>query len=112
MAKPHANLIEKFLAKWLSAQVVEADIEFQDSRARQLKVHLAVDQNIKNTAFGSVSRSVIGLHHRKVACGKVSQLQKVYRRLWHCKSQLQAGQSILSLDGYHVGARLGNRAVL
>ncbi|MBP8012916.1 MAG: AAA family ATPase, partial [Acinetobacter sp.] len=43
VAKPHANLIEKFLAKWLSAQVVEPDTEFQDSRARQLKIHVTLD---------------------------------------------------------------------
>ncbi len=53
VAKPHANLIEKFLAKWLSAQVAEADIEFQDSRARQLKNSFGCRfKNIKNTAFG------------------------------------------------------------
>ncbi len=54
----------------------QADIEFQDSRARQLKIHLAVDSKTSKIQLSGVSRSVTGLLHRKVACGKVSRLQK------------------------------------
>lgn len=35
--KAQANLIEKFLSKWLSAQVLDASNTFQESIARQLK---------------------------------------------------------------------------
>ena len=37
VAKKHANLIEKFLAKWLSAQVLDQDGAFQENIARQIK---------------------------------------------------------------------------
>ncbi len=35
--KPHAQIIEKFLAKWLQAHIVETEQAFQEGVARQLK---------------------------------------------------------------------------
>ena len=35
--KPHAQIIEKFLAKWLQAHIVETEQAFQEGIARQLK---------------------------------------------------------------------------
>ncbi|WP_179993663.1 MULTISPECIES: chromosome segregation protein SMC [unclassified Acinetobacter] len=104
VAKPHANLIEKFLAKWLSAQVVEADIEFQDSRARQLKIHLAVDSKTSKIQLsGCESLSDWIASPQSSLWQSVAIIESLSQAL-ALQVQLQAGQSILSLDGYHVGA--------
>lgn len=104
VAKPHANLIEKFLAKWLSAQVVEADTEFQDSRARQLKVHVAVDSKTsKKQVAGCGSLSDWIASPQSSLWQSVAITESLSQAL-ALQTQLQAGQSILSLDGYHVGA--------
>ncbi|UIP24665.1 chromosome segregation protein SMC [Acinetobacter towneri] len=103
VAKPHANLIEKFLAKWLSAQVVEADTEFQDSRARQLKVHVALDsQTSKIQLSGCESLSDWIASPQSSLWQSVAITESLSQAL-ALQTQLQAGQSILSLDGYHVG---------
>ena len=104
VAKPHANLIEKFLAKWLSAQVVEADTEFQDSRARQLKVQVTLDsQTSKIQLSGCESLSDWIASPQSSLWQSVAITESLSQAL-ALQVQLQAGQSILSLDGYHVGA--------
>ena len=104
VAKPHANLIEKFLAKWLSAQVVEADTEFQDSRARQLKIHVTLDsQTSKIQLSGCESLSDWIASPQSSLWQSVAITESLSQAL-ALQAQLQAGQSILSLDGYHVGA--------
>lgn len=103
VAKPHANLIEKFLAKWLSAQVVEADTEFQDSRARQLKVQVTLDsQTSKIQLSGCESLSDWIASPQSSLWQSVAITESLSQAL-ALQTQLQAGQSILSLDGYHVG---------
>ena len=103
VAKPHANLIEKFLAKWLSAQVVEADTEFQDSRARQLKIHVTLDsQTSKIQLSGCESLSDWIASPQSSLWQNVAIIESLSQAL-ALQTQLQAGQSILSLDGYHVG---------
>ena len=103
VAKPHANLIEKFLAKWLSAQVVEPDTEFQDSRARQLKIHVTLDsQTSKIQLSGCESLSDWIASPQSSLWQNVAIIESLSQAL-ALQTQLQAGQSILSLDGYHVG---------
>ena len=103
VAKPHANLIEKFLAKWLSAQVVEVDTEFQDSRARQLKVHVAVDSKTSKIQLsGCESLSDWIASPQSSLWQNVAIIESLSQAL-SLQTQLQAGQSILSLDGYHIG---------
>ncbi|AMW79642.1 chromosome segregation protein SMC [Acinetobacter sp. TGL-Y2] len=98
-AKPHANLIEKFLAKWLSAHVVEDAESFQERIARQIKANTTTDRiaisdlhclaDWIETPQHSLWQSVAVSTHLKSA-------------LDH-QQALKNGQSILSLDGYHVG---------
>ncbi len=103
VAKPHANLIEKFLAKWLSAQVVEPDTVFQDSRARQLKIHVTLDsQTSKIQLSGCESLSDWIASPQSSLWQNVAIIESLSQAL-ALQTQLQAGQSILSLDGYHVG---------
>src|SRR5690606_24767646 len=42
--KDHAKLIEKFLAKWLSAQILAEGENFLEDRARQLKPYTVQDE--------------------------------------------------------------------
>lgn len=103
VAKPHANLIEKFLAKWLSAQVVEADTEFQDSRARQLKVHVTLNSKTSKIQLsGCESLSDWIASPQSSLWQNVAIIESLSQAL-ALQTQLQAAQSILSLDGYHVG---------
>ncbi len=102
--KPHANLIEKFLAKWLSAQVVEADIEFQDSRARQLKIHLAVDSKTSKIQLSGCESLSDWIASPQSSLWQSVAITESLSQALALQVQLQAGQSILSLDGYHVGA--------
>ena len=104
VAKPHANLIEKFLAKWLSAQVVEADIEFQDSRARQLKIHLAVDSKTSKIQLSGCESLSDWIASPQSSLWQSVAITESLSQALALQAQLQAGQSILSLDGYHVGA--------
>ena len=103
VAKPHANLIEKFLAKWLSAQVVEPDTVFQDSRARQLKIHVTLDSKTSKIQLsGCESLSDWIASPQSSLWQNVAIIESLSQAL-ALQTQLQAGQSILSLDGYHVG---------
>ena len=104
VAKPHANLIEKFLAKWLSAQVVEADTEFQDSCARQLKVHVALDSKTSKIQLLDCESLSDWIASPQSSLWQNIAITESLSQALALQVQLQAGQSILSLDGYHVGA--------
>lgn len=99
LGKAHAGLIEKFLAKWLHAQVLTATDTFQEGHARQLKATVDLPQ--------------IQLEHLTCLATWIDTPQY---SLWQqvavaddlntalrYQSQLTACHSILSLDGYHVG---------
>ena len=98
-AKPHAALIEKFLAKWLSAHVLDEQSNFASDLARQLKP--------------TQSRLFEGVEGQRLLSDWIETPQL---SLWQqvlvvdgladaliAQKNLAAGQSILSLDGYHVG---------
>ncbi|NNG83119.1 chromosome segregation protein SMC [Acinetobacter sp. ANC 5378] len=99
-AKAHANLIEKFLAKWLSAQVLDADADFAESIARQLKSNSSQD-HIQLAGLPCLADWIESPQHSIWQQVAVADSLKQALSL---QSQLSIGQSILSLDGYHVGA--------
>ncbi|TCB60010.1 chromosome segregation protein SMC [Acinetobacter terrae] len=99
-AKAHANLIEKFLAKWLSAQVLDADADFAESIARQLKTHGSQDQ-IQLAGLPCLADWIESPQHS--IWQQVAVADNLNQAL-SLQSQLGIGQSILSLDGYHVAA--------
>ncbi|NNG99971.1 MULTISPECIES: chromosome segregation protein SMC [Acinetobacter Taxon 24D] len=99
-AKAHANLIEKFLAKWLSAQVLDADADFAESIARQLKSNSSQD-HIQLAGLPCLADWIESPQHSIWQQVAVADSLKQALSL---QSQLSTGQSILSLDGYHVGA--------
>ena len=99
-AKAHANLIEKFLAKWLSAHVLDANADFAESIARQLKVDRS-QERIQLAGLPCLADWIESPQHS--IWQQVAVADSLNQAL-SLQSQLSIGQSILSLDGYHVGA--------
>ncbi|MDM1280034.1 chromosome segregation protein SMC [Acinetobacter indicus] len=98
-AKPHAALIEKFLAKWLNAQMLEADDNFQDSLARQLKPaaqHAPIQLANLSCLADWIESPSSSLWQQVALAEDLAQALQL-------QPKLQAGQSILTLDGYQVG---------
>lgn len=98
-AKPHAALIEKFLAKWLDAQMLDADDNFQDSLARQLKPaaqHAPIQLANLSCLADWIESPSSSLWQQVALADDLAQALQL-------QPKLQAGQSILTLDGYQVG---------
>lgn len=98
-AKAHAHLIEKFLARWLEAACVEQQALFQPGIARQLKMLEATTQQSWQGLY-SLSQWIV--------TPQSSLWQQVYitehlEQALALQAQLKQGQSLLSLDGYHLG---------
>ncbi|SDY65706.1 chromosome segregation protein SMC [Acinetobacter kyonggiensis] len=98
-AKPHANLIEKFLAKWLSAQILDANAHFAESIARQLKSTL-LQNRIQLADLACLADWIESPQH---SIWQQVAVADTLTQALSLQSQLGLGQSILSLDGYHVG---------
>uniref|UniRef100_UPI003FA294E6 AAA family ATPase n=1 Tax=Acinetobacter bohemicus TaxID=1435036 RepID=UPI003FA294E6 len=98
-AKPYANLIEKFLAKWLSAQVLDANTDFTENIARQLKSNV-VQNRIQLAGLACLADWIEPLQH---SIWQQVAVADTLTQALSLQSQLSLGQSILSLDGYHVG---------
>ena len=98
--KAHAQLVEKFLAKWLMAQVVDTSENFQDSIARQLK---ASDSNQKIQLAG-LSCLADWIETPKHSLWQNVAVAETLQQALSLQNQLEYGQSILTLDAYHVGA--------
>ncbi|MCO8082605.1 chromosome segregation protein SMC [Acinetobacter lwoffii] len=98
--KVHASLIEKFLAKWLSAQILAEGEHFLEDRARQLKQQAVQDKmQIANTMC--LANWIESPHYS--LWQQVAVVDTLAQAL-PLQTELLQGQSILSLDGYHVGA--------
>ena len=98
-AKPYANLIEKFLAKWLSAHVLDTNTDFTESIARQLKSNLVQNQ-IQLVGLACLADWIESPQH---SIWQQVAVAETLTQALSLQSQLSLGQSILSLDGYHVG---------
>ncbi|MBF7690803.1 chromosome segregation protein SMC [Acinetobacter pollinis] len=100
-AKPYANLIEKFLAQWLMADILVDGHELRTDVARQLipNEREVVSDLVLNlpTLSSWIKVPVLSLY-RDV--GLIDTLKNGLQ-LQH---QLQQGQSILTLDGYWIGS--------
>lgn len=97
--KSHAVIIEKFLAKWLQAQLIESGQTFQEDVARQLKSStqqkIQIQQLRRLNDFIEAPQSSLWAN--------VAVADDLTTALSH-QSDLIHAQSILTLDGYHVGA--------
>ncbi|MFN0296349.1 chromosome segregation protein SMC [Acinetobacter albensis] len=100
-AKVHANLIEKFLAEWLGANVVDADHGIMENIPRQLQINSLQQDTIQLADLPCLSSWIESPQH------SLWQQVAVAENLDHALSlqtQLRQGQSILTLDGYQVAA--------
>lgn len=98
-AKAHANLIEKFLAKWLSAHVVDAQNDYQENIARQIKT--SDSQKMSLAGLPSLADWIESPKH---SLWNQVAIATHLKQALALQPQLQVGQSILSLDGYQVAA--------
>lgn len=100
-AKVHANLIEKFLAEWLGANVVDADHGIIENIPRQLQINSLQQDTIQLADLPCLASWIESPQH------SLWQQVAVAENLNHALSlqnQLRHGQSILTLDGYQVAA--------
>ena len=100
IAKPHAALIEKFLAQWLSAHVLDAEDSFAENIARQLKPQTN-NACIQLANLPCLADWIIAPQHS--IWQQVAVTEHLAQAL-SLQATLRAGQSILTLDGYHVAA--------
>ena len=98
-AKAHASIIEKFLAKWLQAHLIEKEQAFQEGIARQLKS--SQQQPVQIVELTCLSEWIEAPQSSLWA--NVAVAENLVIALHH-QSDLNQAQSILTLDGYHVGA--------
>lgn len=97
--KAHAVIIEKFLAKWLQAQLIESGQTFQEDVARQLKS--STQQKIQIQQLRCLNDFIEAPQSSLWA--NVAVANNLTTALSY-QSDLIHAQSILTLDGYHVGA--------
>ena len=97
--KEYATLIEKFLAKWLSAQIIDSGATFTESIARQLKASNSQDK-IQLNGLPCLADWIESPQYS--LWNQVAIVENLADAL-AIQNQLKAGQSLLSLDGYHIG---------
>lgn len=97
--KSHAVIIEKFLAKWLQAQLIESGQTFQEDVARQLKS--STQQKIQIQQLRCLNDFIEAPQSSLWA--NVAVADDLTTALSY-QSDLIHAQSILTLDGYHIGA--------
>ena len=102
----YAELIEKFLAQWLHADVLAPDQDYQTHRARQLKMqHLPLSPQDSKLSQDFVQSRYLS---DWIVSPQSSLWQQVcivdhFSQALTMQHSLTPEQSILSLDGYHVG---------
>ena len=97
-AKPHAHMLEKFCSHWLNSQIVEQHAQFATDVARQIKPSTAAAREIA----GLVPLSTWIVHPQHSLWVNVGLAENLAQAL-ALQAKLHTGQSILTLDGYHLG---------
>lgn len=118
-AKAHAAIIEKFLAKWLQAHLLDGEQSFQEGVARQLKTESPLQSYNRSSpllkrgelppfikegwgGFNGYLSDWIEAPQSSL-WANVAVAEDLATALNH-QLDLKQAQSILTLDGYHVGA--------
>ncbi len=115
--KSHASIIEKFLAKWLQAQLLESEQPFQEGVARQLKNPSCGTTTVPHPFDKGRSSPLFQRGVRGDLKYLSDWIESPQSSLWsnvavadslatalEYQADLDPMQSILTLDGYHVGA--------
>ena len=97
--KTHANLIEKFLAKWLSAQFIDPQHSFQENLARQLKA----TTHLEKIQLENLICLADWIEFPQSSMWQQVAIAENLAQALTLQPQLKVGQSILTLDAYHVG---------
>ncbi|MDM1246526.1 chromosome segregation protein SMC [Acinetobacter sp. R933-2] len=97
--KTHANLIEKFLAKWLSAQFIDPQHSFQENLARQLKA----TTHLEKIQLENLICLADWIEFPQSSIWQQVAIAENLPQALTLQPQLKVGQSILTLDAYHVG---------
>ncbi len=97
--KTHAALIEKFLAKWLSAQVLSKEEDFFTQQARQPK-QTEIQDKICIANSTCLADWIEAPHYS--LWQNVAVVENLTLAL-SLQTALAQGQTLLSLDGYHIG---------
>ncbi|MDM1762749.1 MULTISPECIES: chromosome segregation protein SMC [unclassified Acinetobacter] len=97
--KTYANLIEKFLAKWLSAQFVDPQHSFQENLARQLKA----TTHLEKIQLENLICLADWIEFPQSSMWQQVAIAENLPQALTLQPQLKVGQSILTLDAYHVG---------
>lgn len=117
--KTHAAIIEKFLAKWLQAHLLDGEQSFQEGVARQLKIESPLQSYNRSSpllkrgelppfikegwgGFNGYLSDWIEAPQSSL-WANVAVAEDLATALNH-QLDLKQAQSILTLDGYHVGA--------
>ena len=110
--KTHAAIIEKFLAKWLQAHLLDGEQSFQEGVARQLKTESPLTPLLKRGELPPFIKEGWGGFNGYLSdwieapqsslWANVAVAEDLATALKYQSDLIQA-QSILSLDGYHVG---------
>lgn len=98
--KQHATLIEKFLAKWLTAHVLSTEHDFSHAVARQLKPSNIPQQNIQLADLACLADWIATPQH---SLWQAVVIAETLTQALRFQDALNVGESILSLDGYHIG---------
>ena len=109
--KAHATVIEEFLAKWLQAHLLEGEQPFQEGVARQLRnpSQPPFDKGRSSPLFQRGVRGDLKYlsdwieSPQSSLWANVAVAETLAAALEH-QPDLNPEQSILTLDGYHVGA--------
>ena len=109
--KAHATVIEKFLVKWLQAHLLEGEQPFQEGVARQLRnpSQPPFDKGRSSPLFQRGVRGDLKYlsdwieSPQSSLWANVAVVEDLATALEH-QPDLNPEQSILTLDGYHVGA--------
>ena len=111
--KTHAAIIEKFLAKWLQAHLLDGEQSFQEGVARQLKTESPLTPLLKRGELTPFIKEGWGGFNGYLSdwieapqsslWANVAVAEDLATALNH-QLDLKQAQSILTLDGYHVGA--------
>ncbi|AOA57428.1 chromosome segregation protein SMC [Acinetobacter larvae] len=98
-AKAHAVVIEKFLAQWLSAKVHHSIADFQSDVARQV----TPGKSAHGASFATLSCLADWIVAPQLSLYQQVFIAQDLTQALSLQADLTVGQSILSLDAYHLG---------
>ncbi|MBJ9986610.1 chromosome segregation protein SMC [Acinetobacter sp. S40] len=99
IGKAHASLIEKLLNKWMSAHYLDKDADFEPQLSRQIKASAFLGDSLQ---FG-LRPFAEWIKSPQLSLWQNIGLADTLDQALGLQKQLKTGQSIVTLDAYHVG---------